>query len=108
VSQGEFAELVDDVVADAEGFGGQAWWVGFGSGEVGLFGGELAGVSAVDPLGVVDGGEFVEQCLKVGDGGGSGSGSQPAFEGLVESFDLALGLGMVGVAVLFGSHRGWR
>jgi hypothetical protein len=30
VSQGEFAELVDGVVTDAEGVGGQAWWVGFG------------------------------------------------------------------------------
>ena len=35
MSQGEFAELIDDIVADAKGFGGQAGWVCFGSGQVG-------------------------------------------------------------------------
>ena len=42
VAQGEFAELVDGVVADAEVFEWLARWVGFGSGEVGLFGCALA------------------------------------------------------------------
>ena len=38
VSEGEFAELVDGVVADAEVCVGLAGGVGFGSGVVGLFG----------------------------------------------------------------------
>ena len=30
---------------------------------------------------------------------------QPAFEGLAEAFDLALGLGVAGVSVLFGDAQ---
>lgn len=63
VAQGEFAELVDGVVAYAEVCVGLAGGAGFGSGEVGLFGGEGAGVGAVGSLGVVDGAEFIEQGL---------------------------------------------
>lgn len=37
MAQGEFAELVDGVVADVEVCVGLAVGVGFGSGEVGLF-----------------------------------------------------------------------
>jgi hypothetical protein len=36
VAQGEFAELVDGVVADAEVAGGGVRWAGFGAGLVGL------------------------------------------------------------------------
>ena len=37
---------------------------------------------------------------------GGGSGGEPAFEGLVEAFDFALGLGVAGVAVLLGDAQG--
>ena len=59
VAQGQFAELVDGVVADAEVCAGLSAGVGFESGVVGLFGGGVAGVGAVSSLGVVDGGEGV-------------------------------------------------
>ena len=63
VAQGELAELVDSVVADAEVGTGLCARVGFESGEVGLLGGGVPGVCAVFSLGVVDGGEGVQQCL---------------------------------------------
>ena len=63
VAQGQFAELVDGVVADAEVCAGLAVGVGFGSGSLGLFGGGVSGVGAVRSLGVVDGAEGVQQCL---------------------------------------------
>jgi len=44
VAQGEFAELVDGVVADAEVCAGLAVGVGFGCGLVGVFGGGSAWV----------------------------------------------------------------
>jgi hypothetical protein len=50
---------------------------------------------------VVDALEAVELGLPLGEGGGGLSG-EPAFQGLVEAFDLALGLGMAGMAVLLG------
>jgi hypothetical protein len=37
VAQGEFAELVDGVVADAEMAGGGVGWAGFGPGVIGLY-----------------------------------------------------------------------
>ena len=77
VAQGEFAELVDDVVTDAEVRGGLAGGMGFGSSEVGLFGGDLAGVGAVASLGVVDDAEGVEQGLEISDGGRPGPGAEP-------------------------------
>ena len=80
--------------------------VGFGSGVVGVVGGGVAGVGAVGPLGVVDGGEGVEQGLQLGQGGWSWSGGEPAFEGLVEAFDFALGLWVVGLAVFLGDAQG--
>ena len=46
---------------------------GFGSGEVRLFGGDVAGVGAVAALGVVDGSEGIEEGLEFGGGGGVGS-----------------------------------
>jgi hypothetical protein len=47
VAQGEFAELVDGVVADAEVCAVLAVGVGFGSGLVGVLGGGVAWVGAV-------------------------------------------------------------
>ena len=73
VAQGEFAELVDDVVADAEVCGGLAGGAGLGPGEVGLFGGEPAGMSAVSARGVVGDAECVEQVLQFGEGDRVGS-----------------------------------
>ena len=78
---------------------------GFGPGKVSLFRSGSAGVGAVWALCVVDGAEGVELVLEFGQGGGSGSWGQPAFEGLVESFDLALGLGVVGMTVFLGDAQ---
>ena len=63
MAQGEFAELVDGVVADAEVRAGVVDGVCFGSGGVGLCGGGVAGEGAVGSLGVVEGCEGVEQGL---------------------------------------------
>jgi hypothetical protein len=49
---------------------------------------------------VVDAGEGVELVLQLGHAGGGWLCSQPAFQGLVEAFYLALGLGMARMAVL--------
>ena len=50
---------------------------------------------------VVD--EGVEQGLQLGDGGRLvGLGAEPFFQGLLEAFDFALGVWMVGLAVLLG------
>jgi hypothetical protein len=55
----------------------------------------------VRPLGVVAGGKGVEEGLELGDGGGLARlGGQPFLEGLPEPLDLALGLGVAGLAVL--------
>lgn len=62
-------------------------------------GGGVAGVGAVAALGVVDRAEVVEQALQFGEGVWVGSCGEPAFEGLVEAFDFALG---------FGGGRGGR
>jgi hypothetical protein len=59
----------------------------------------------VGALGVVDDAEVVEQGLHGGDGGGPGSAGQPAFEGLVEAFDFALGLGVSGVTVFLSDAQ---
>jgi hypothetical protein len=46
-------------------------------------------------------GEGVQQGLEAGDGGGLvGLGAQPFLHGLLEAFDLALGLGVPGAAIL--------
>jgi len=63
VAQGQFAELVDGVVADAEVCLGLTMGVGFGSVVVGLVGGGVSRVGAVSSLGVVDGAEGVQQRL---------------------------------------------
>jgi hypothetical protein len=48
---------------------------------------------------VVDVTELVELGLELVEGGGSWMSSEPFLEGLVESFHLALGLGVIGAAV---------
>lgn len=50
--------------------------------------------------------EVVELLLQAGEGGCGRLRGEPAFLGLVESFDLALGLGVKGLAVLLGDAEG--
>ena len=53
------------------------------------------------PLGVVVRGELIEQCLELGEAGRLGLlGGGPFLEGLLGSLGLALGLGVVRLAVL--------
>ena len=52
--------------------------------------------------------ESVELGLQFGEGGGAGCFGEPAFEGLVEAFDLALGLGVAGVSRSSGDAERWR
>ena len=59
-------------------------------------------VGAVAAFVVIDDGEDLELVLQLGDRCRRGLASEPAFEGLVETFDLDLGLRVVGVAVLLG------
>jgi hypothetical protein len=54
---------------------------------------------------VVDALEAVELGLQVGQSGGGGLSGEPALQGLVEALDLALGLRMVGMAVLLGDAQ---
>ena len=49
--------------------------------------------------GVVVVAEFIEECLQVSYGFSGWSGVDPFFEGLVESLDFSLGLGMAWSAV---------
>ena len=56
--------------------------------------------------GVVVAAEPVELGLQGGDGGGSALVGQPLLEGLVEAFDLAAGLGVVGAGVLVVDAQG--
>jgi hypothetical protein len=53
----------------------------------------------VRPLGVVVAAEGVELGLQLPQGPGPGPGGEPLLEGLVEPFDLAAGLGVVGPGV---------
>jgi hypothetical protein len=55
----------------------------------------------VRSAGVVDLDELIKQGLQLGEGGGLlWLGAEPLLEGLLESFDLALGLRVVGLAVV--------
>lgn len=67
VAQGELAELVDGVVADAEVLGGGGW-CGFGQGKVGRLWCGAGVVGAVGTLGVVGVAEVVELGLQFVDG----------------------------------------
>lgn len=79
----------------ADGAGG----ADFGAGGVGLCGGaSLKG--AVGPDGVVVAAERVQLFLQVLDGVGRGLGGEPFLQRLLESLDFALGLWVVGAAVL--------
>ena len=61
------------------------------------------GERAVGALLVVVLAERVELALEFGDGAGRWPGAKPAFLGLVEAFDLALGLGVAGGSVLLAN-----
>jgi hypothetical protein len=57
-------------------------------------------------VGVVDAGEGVQQGLELGESGGLVRlRAEPLLEGLLEAFDLALGLGVVRLAVLLGDAQ---
>ena len=102
-AEADFAVAVDVVGADpvVRPVGVVVGWGGFRGGGVGV-GGGVAGEGPVGPEMVVEVAEPVELGLEVGEGGGGGLCGEPAFQGLVEAFDLALGLRVVGVAVLLG------
>ena len=57
------------------------------------------------PLSVVDPGEGVQLGLQAGEGGGGWLLEQPVLQGLLESFDLALGLRVTGPPVLLGDAQ---
>ncbi len=101
VAEGDDAVGVGDVGADAVvGAGGMAAGGGFGPGGVGEGGGGLLWQRPVGALVVVVAGEGVELGLELGEVGGLGClGAEPFFEGLLEAFDLALGLRVAGLAV---------
>jgi len=104
VAQGDLAGFVDAVLADAVvGVVDAAAVVGvrFGSAGVeGGWGGPVWQGPVRTPLVVLDG-EGVQQGLELDDGGGLGRlGAEPFFHGLLEPFDLALGLGVPGPPVL--------
>ena len=97
VAQGDGAVGADGVGADAVvGVGGAVAGGGFGPGGVGGGGGGAAGQGPVRAAGVVVGGEGVQLLLESGEGGGGRAGGQPFLQGLLESFDFALGLGVAG------------
>jgi hypothetical protein len=100
VAQGDGAAGVDGVVADPV-VGGDFDPGGdrFGSGGIGL--GRGAPVQcAVGSDGVVVAGEPVELALQSAQGGRRRLGGQPFLLGLVEPFDFAAGLRMVGPGVV--------
>ena len=100
VADGDGAVVVDEVVADTPGVAGLCeCGAVFGGGMVGGVWGAPVECS-VGSLGVVDGLKDGELCVELGQGGGGWLGVEPAFEGLVEALNLALGGGMVGAAVL--------
>ena len=106
MAQGEFAELVDGVVADAEVVAGGGGGAGFGQCGVGLGWCAAFGQGAVGAVRCCRVAEGVEQGLQLGDGRRGGVVAvEPAFEGLVEAFDFALGLRVAGVAVFLGDAQ---
>src|SRR5699024_9562908 len=99
VAQGDFAVGIDAVGAGAPLGLGVGVRGGLGQGGVGLCWGAAAD-GAVWAVVVVPVLEAIKQGLQLGERGWSWAGGEPAFEGLVEAFDLALGLGVAGAAVL--------
>jgi hypothetical protein len=79
VAQGDEPGSVDAVGADAVvGVGGPVAEDGLRAGGVSVGRSRAAGQRAVRAAGVVDGGEGVEQCLELGEGGGlAGLGAEP-------------------------------
>lgn len=102
VTQGDRAAGIDAVLADAEA----GSWRECASGGVCLVSGVErvawggAAACSVGAHVVVVGGEAVELCLQLDDGRWSRLAGEEPFERLVEPFDLAAGLGMVGARVL--------
>ncbi len=96
VSEGHDSCGVDGVAADSvDGVGVAVGGPGFDAGGVGVGGGAAAD-RAVGAVVVVEIDEGVDLGLEPGDRGGWGLFGQVALFGLVESFDLAAGLGVVG------------
>ena len=108
VSEGDFACLVDAVVADTVvGVGAAVEGAGFRPGRVG--GGRccLVGQGAVRPGVVVGAGERVEEGLQLGDRGGLiALRGEPLFQGLLEAFDFPAGGRVVGPGVLLDDTEG--
>src|SRR5579859_7132848 len=75
---------------------------GFGGGAVGVAGSSAVQGATRAAL-VVVASELVELALELDQGPGGGSGSEPARLGLVEPFDLALGLSVAGGSVLLAA-----
>ena len=99
-AEADLAEAVDVVIADAVvRVGVVLGWDSLDGGGVGLRR-RSALEGSVRPDLVIDASEGVHLGLQFGDSGGCWLSSEPAFQGLVEAFDLALGLGMAGMAVL--------
>ena len=100
-AEADLAVVVGLVVAQpvVAGVADGAGWSRFGCGGVGDRGGEPLQCPVGSKL-VVDALEAVELGLQLDDGGGGGLGGEPALQGLVEAFDLALGLRMVRMAVV--------
>jgi len=98
-AEGELAVGVDAVGADpVVGVGGAVAGSGLGPGGVGGGRGGPVRQGPVRPPGVVDAGEGVEEGLELaGSGGLDRLGAEPFLEGLLESFDFALGLWWFGL-----------
>ena len=92
---------VEAVVAEAvmTGLVAVARWRGFRGGAVGVARGASVKRAVGAPL-VVMRAELVELGLQLGDAARRWPGSEPALQGLVEPFGLALGLGVAGGSVL--------
>jgi hypothetical protein len=101
-AEADLSEAVDVVVTDPVVRPAVlSSWGGFDGGGIGLGrGGDVE--RTVGPGLVVDAGEGVQLGLQLGESGGGGLRGEPALQGLVEAFDLALGLGMAGMAIFLG------
>src|SRR5262245_13990369 len=108
VAQGDGAAAVDGVLADPAVGGNGDLRPGGESFDPGGVGGGwcLAADGPVGPAGVVVGGEAVELGLQGVDGGYRPLAGEPFLQGLVEAFDLAAGLGVVGPGVAVGDAGG--
>jgi hypothetical protein len=98
-AQGDHTLGVGDVVAQAEvARAGTPRRLRLGPGGVG--GGSAAPGRPVRPVVVVSAAEGIELGLQLSEGARHRLALQPALQGLLEALDLALRLGMAGVAVL--------